>query len=270
MIVFSNCKINIGLYITEKRADGYHNLETVFLPLPLFDVIELMEADTTTISVLGQPVPGSSEDNIILKAWWLLKNDFPALPAVHFYLLKNIPVGAGLGAGSANGAYALIALNNKFHLNLSTGQLSSYALQLGSDCPFFIKNKPNFASGRGELFEEVVPDLSGYKIVIVNPGIHISTPLAFSQIQPQPAPVNLKEAVSRPVEEWNNLVTNDFEEPVIKKYPEIGTIKQSLYDMGADFALMSGSGSTVYGLFKKDTDMTPHFPDNYFVKMLGL
>ncbi|MGC4235658.1 MAG: 4-(cytidine 5'-diphospho)-2-C-methyl-D-erythritol kinase [Niabella sp.] len=270
MIVFSNCKINIGLYITQKRTDGYHNLETVFLPLPLFDVIELMEADTTTISVLGQPVPGNSEDNIILKAWWLLKKDFPALPAIHFYLLKNVPVGAGLGAGSANGTYTLAALNNKFHLNLSADQLISYALQLGSDCPFFIKNKPSFASGRGELFEEVSPDLSGYKIVLVNPGIHISTPLAFSQVQPKLAPVNLKEAVSWPVKEWKNLIKNDFEAAVIKLHPEIGTIKQSLYDMGADFALMSGSGSTVYGFFKKETDMILHFPDYYFAKMLDL
>ncbi|GAB3415769.1 4-(cytidine 5'-diphospho)-2-C-methyl-D-erythritol kinase [Niabella aquatica] len=270
MIVFSNCKINIGLYITQKRADGYHNLETVFLPLPLFDVIELMEAGTTTISILGQPVPGKIADNIILNAWELLKKDFPSLPPVHFYLLKNIPVGSGLGAGSANGAYTLMALNNKFRLNLSTDQLISYALRLGSDCPFFIKNKPSFASGRGEIFEEVAPDLSGYKIVMVNPGVHISTPLAFSYVQPKPAPVNLKEAVSRPVEEWKKLITNDFEEAVIKRHSEIGTIKQSLYNMGADFALMSGSGSTVYGLFKKDTDIILNFPDNYFVKMLDL
>lgn len=270
MIVFSNCKINIGLYITQKRADGYHNLETVFLPVPLFDVVELIQSDTTTISVLGLPVPGNAEDNIILKAWQLLKKDFSTLPPVHFYLLKNIPVGAGLGAGSANGAYTLMALNNKFHLGLSTDQLTRYALQLGSDCPFFIKNKACFASGRGELFEEASPDLSSHKIVIINPCIHISTPFAFSQLQPKPAPVNLKDAVSQPVKEWKKLITNDFEEAVIREYPEIGTIKQSLYDAGADFALMSGSGSTVYGLFKKNQQFVHNFPENYYTKIVSL
>lgn len=227
-----------------------------------------MEEKATTISVLGNLVPGNTEDNIVLKAWYLLKKDIPALPPVHFWLLKNIPVGAGLGAGSANGAYALIALNNKLHLNLSTEQLSSYALQLGSDCPFFIKNKPCFASGRGELLEEISPDLSGYKIVIVNPGIHVSTPLAFSQVRPQPAPVNLKEAISRPVAEWKNIITNDFEAPVIKLHPEIGAIKQSLYDAGADFALMSGSGSTVYGLFKQNINPELN-SSNYFTKTIS-
>lgn len=270
MVVFSNCKINIGLYITEKRADGYHNLETVFLPLPLYDVLELHDASHTRITVLGQLIPCSTEDNIVYKAYRLLKQDFPNLPEVHFHLLKNIPAGAGLGAGSANGAHALIALNRKFELNLSEGQLIAYAAALGSDCPFFIKNSPCFASGRGEQLEPLTLDLSAYQLIIVNPDIHISTPYAFSLIRPTPAPVNLKEVITLPVEKWRDTIINDFEEAIIKEHPEIEVIKNRLYAAGADFALMSGSGSTVYGLFKKDQEIVTDFPAHYYVKQLAL
>lgn len=270
MVVFSNCKVNIGLYITGKRDDGYHNLETVFFPVPLFDVLELADSDVTAITVLGQAIPGKMDDNIVYKAWHLLKKDFPNLPPVHFYLLKNIPAGAGLGAGSANGAYTLKALNDKFQLGLTTKQLLGYALQLGSDCPFFIINQPCFAGGRGEVLEEVDVLVSNYKIVVVNPGIHISTPWAFDQISPQMPGIRLKEVISTPVEKWKDLVTNDFEAPVMHAYPSIKAIKLSLYDAGATFVSMSGSGSTVYGMFEKNTDPELHFPGNYFVRIVNL
>lgn len=270
MIRFSNCKINIGLYITGKRPDGYHNLETVFFPLPLYDVIELIEDSRTDVSVMGQHIPGLPENNIIIKAWNLLKKDFPTLPPVHFYLLKNIPAGAGLGAGSANGAYALLALNQKFALGLTQQQLMHYALQLGSDCPFFILNKPSLAKGRGEVFTASAIDLSGYQIVIVNPGIHISTPWAFSQIVPATPALSPESAITRPVTEWKQLITNDFEAAVFEAYPEIKGIKNDLYKAGAIFALMSGSGSSVYGLFEKHTTVNYNAAQHHFVKKINL
>jgi len=270
LIRFSNCKINIGLHITGKRPDGYHNLETVFFPLPLYDVIELIEDSQTDVSVMGQHIPGLPENNIIIKAWNLLKKDFPTLPSVHFYLLKNIPAGAGLGAGSANGAYTLLALNKKFSLGLTGQQLMHYALQLGSDCPFFILNKPSLAKGRGEVFTASAIDLSGYQIVIVNPGIHISTPWAFSQITPAAPAMSLESAIAQPVAEWKQLITNDFEAAVFEAHPEIKEIKNDLYQAGAIFALMSGSGSSVYGLFEKHTKVNYSAAQHHFVKQMNL
>lgn len=270
MIRFSNCKINIGLYITGKRPDGYHDLETVFFPVPLYDVLELIDAPQTGITVVGQDIPGLPQNNIIIKAWNLLKADFPALPPVHFYLLKNIPAGAGLGAGSANGAYALMALDDKFELGLTQQQIMGYALQLGSDCPFFILNKPSLAKGRGEVFSDLGTNLANYKIVIVNPGIHISTPWAFGQIKPRPAAANLPTAIVQPVTEWKKLIHNDFEAVVFEAHPEIKEIKESLYDAGAIFSLMSGSGSTVFGLFEKNKNIIYAGRNNYFLKIIDL
>lgn len=270
MISFSNCKINIGLNVVNKREDGFHNLETVFYPLPLYDVLELIDAEKTSLTLKGLPIPGNIEDNIVLKAYHLLKKDFPGLPPVHFFLLKNIPAGAGLGAGSANGAFALIALNKKYNLNLSTPQLLNYALQLGSDCPFFIINKPCFATGRGENLQPVALDLSAYKLIIVNPGIHIPTPWAFKQLIPVKPAESLQQLIQLPVKEWENKIVNDFEPIVFKAHPQIEIIKNKLCEAGAKFSLMSGSGSTVYGLFEKDEILNLDFPTDYFVKELDL
>lgn len=253
-----------------KRADGYHDLETFFFPLPLFDILELIDNEETILTNFGLTIPCDAKDNIVLKAYNLLKKDFPHIRPIHFYLLKNIPTGAGLGAGSANGAFALIALNKKFHLNLSTSQLINYSLQLGSDCPFFIINQPCFASGRGENLTELKIDLSNSKIVIVNPGIHISTPWAFSQLLPQKPQNPLQKSIAKPIEEWKNFITNDFEAPVFKSHPEIEAIKNCLYEKGAMFALMSGSGSTVYGIFENKTTLEFNFPQHYFIKELVL
>lgn len=268
MIVFSNCKINLGLNIVGKRADGYHNLETVFYPLPFYDVIELIESDNTTLTVFGNSIPGAVKDNIILKAYDLLQKDFPHISPVAFYLLKNIPIGAGLGAGSANGAMTLMALNETFNLQLSEQQLKDYALQLGSDCPFFIVNQSGFATGRGEVLTPVTLDLADYKIIIVNPGIHISTAAAFSHITPTHPIHSLEAFIHQPVTEWKDIINNDFEPGIFKLYPEIKNIKDQLYHAGAVFSLMSGSGSTVYGIFHKKDHPKLNFPENYFIKTI--
>jgi 4-diphosphocytidyl-2-C-methyl-D-erythritol kinase len=271
MIVFPNCKINLGLHILRKRADGYHDLETVFYPLPLFDALEVIQNPSYSgkeieLNVTGVPVDGTFESNICYKAYRLLKNDFPSLPAIQMHLHKAIPIGAGLGGGSADGAFALKLLNEKFRLGLNSEQLISFALQLGSDCPFFILNKPAYATGRGEKLEEVNLDLSSYKLVVVNPGIHINTGWAFDQLQPKEDGASLKEVIKLPPEQWQEHLYNDFEKPVFTHYPEISKIMDDLYAAGAVYSAMSGSGSTVFGLFKEPVSL-PSFPEHYFVKI---
>lgn len=264
MVTFPNCKINIGLHITAKRPDGYHNLETVFYPLALQDALEIVASDQTIMNISGTPL--DTQDNICLKAYQLLKNEYPQLPAVNIHLHKVIPTGAGLGGGSADGAFMLTALNKKFGLGLSQQQLLDHALQLGSDCPFFINNSPAYATGRGEKLEPVPLDLSAYLFVLVHPGIHISTAWAFSKLSPAAKHISLKEAVQQPVSEWRGLITNDFEAVAIPAHPEIGQIIGRLYDAGAAYASMSGSGSAVYGMFPRDTAPSLDFPDHYFVR----
>lgn len=272
MIVFPNCKINLGLHVLGKRTDGYHNLETVFYPLPFFDVLEVIQSSNTNqlyeLFVSGNKIEGEPDDNLCVKAFLLLKKDFPQLPAVKLYLHKVIPSGAGLGGGSANGAFMLMLLNTKFKLMLSEQQLLNYALCLGSDCPFFIINKPCFAQQRGEILEPLEIDLSGCKIVLINPGIHINTGWAFTRVKFSIAD-NIKSVVTNSLNEWKTNLTNDFELPVFEKYPEIKNIKKELYASGALYASMSGSGSTVFGIFPKTSIInTKHFPSHYFVKEL--
>ena len=268
MILFPNCKINLGLHITRKRSDGFHDLETVFYPLPITDALEIITSTQNKKDILFQLTGATIEgdDNICLKAYNLLKKDFQQLPAVQMHLHKNIPIGAGLGGGSADGAFTLLLLNKKYGLNLTEKQLLDYALQLGSDCPFFIKNKPCIAFGRGEELQEIALDLTAYKIVIVNPGIHINTGWAFSQLMPQAPAHNLAAVIKKPVEEWKHFLTNDFEVPVFNHHPEIKELKETLYNAGAVYASMSGSGSTVFGLFLKEENLSFSFPDSYFVK----
>jgi 4-diphosphocytidyl-2-C-methyl-D-erythritol kinase len=182
------------------------------------------------------------------------------------HLHKAIPSGAGLGGGSSDGAFTLILLNRKFRLGLSENQLINYALQLGSDCPFFIKNKPCYATGRGENLQEIELDLSNYKMVIVNPEIHVDTKHAFSKIQPFDQRTSIQESIQKPVAQWKDVLKNDFEKTVFVEYPEIKLIKEKLYDQGAVYASMSGSGSTVYGLFEKNADIRFNFPSYYFRK----
>lgn len=270
LISFPNCKINLGLWILRKREDSFHDLETVFYPVPLQDALEVIQhpspATDIEFSCTGRTVDGNLSDNICVKAYYLLKKDFPQLPQVKMHLHKNIPLGAGLGGGSADGAFALLLLAKKFSLGIGEAQLLDYALQLGSDCPFFIKNKPVYATGRGEKIEEISLDLSAYKFVLINPGIHISTGWAFSQINPAAERASIKEIIGLPVTEWPGKLTNDFEQPVMKQYPEIAGIRETLWQQGAVYVAMSGSGSTMYGIFPLDAKPAFSFPEHYFVK----
>ncbi|HEY5968530.1 MAG TPA: 4-(cytidine 5'-diphospho)-2-C-methyl-D-erythritol kinase [Chitinophagaceae bacterium] len=268
MVSFPNCKINLGLNIVNKREDGYHDIETIFFPLRLKDALEVIEKEKFEFSTSGSPIKGEPEKNLCFKAYNLLKKDFPQLPAVQMHLLKAIPMGAGLGGGSADGAFTLKLLNKKFDLSLSEKQLTNYSLQLGSDCPFFIINKPCFATGRGETLERSNLDLSEYKFLIVQPPIHISTAWAFSAIKPSKPVKSIKQIIHQSTSTWKAELINDFELPVFEKYPEIKNIKDKLYDAGAIYASMSGSGSAVYGIFKKENAISISFPDNYFVKTL--
>ena len=277
MLFFPNCKINIGLQIISKREDGYHNIETVFYPIPINDVLEIIPASLNNsnieFSLSGNAIACEDNENICVKAYHLLKEKFPQLPAVKMHLHKTIPSGAGLGGGSADGAAALVMLNNKFNLGLTKAALIDLSLQLGSDCPFFIINKPCFATSRGEMLEELTFDLSDYKIVIVNPGIHVNTGEAFSKITPRGVDadkISLINLTQLPVHLWKDAITNDFETVVFAQYPSIKTIKDELYLSGALFASMSGSGSSVYGIFSKKHVPELNFPDNYYVKTIHL
>lgn len=258
MLSFPNAKINLGLCITEKRADGYHNLETVFYPLPkLRDGLEIvgswqLAVGSPQLHISGLKVSGDAESNLVMKAWKLLWARFPEkMYAADIYLHKAIPMGAGLGGGSADGAFALKLLADFFSLGLSGEELAAMALELGSDCPFFIYNTPQFASGRGEIFTPVVIDLSPYSIQVVCPDVHVSTREAFAGISPEKPSFDLRQLSALPVGEWWDKVRNDFEGPVFAQHPQLAAIKQKLYADGAIYASMSGSGSAVYGIFEK-------------------
>ncbi|MBL0144548.1 MAG: 4-(cytidine 5'-diphospho)-2-C-methyl-D-erythritol kinase [Chitinophagaceae bacterium] len=271
MIAFPNCKINLGLHILNKRGDGFHNLETIFYPIPLNDALEIIPSNSLNeiaYSSSGNKVEGNEEDNLCLKAYRLLKKDFPNLSNIKLHLHKVIPSGAGLGGGSANAAFTLLLLNKKFNLNLSTAQLLNYAVQLGSDCPFFILNKPCLATGRGEVLTEINLNLSAYSFVLVNPKIHVNTGWAFSQILPTQPLKSIAAIINQPMDSWKSELVNDFEKPVVEKYPEIKGIKEQLYKQGAIYVSMSGSGSTVFGIFEKGVQFQFAFPQHYFVKWL--
>lgn len=254
MITFPNAKINLGLNIIEKRPDGYHNLETIFYPINLQDALEVTRRENNdkeyTLHISGSPLEGEPEDNLVVKAYKLLKKDYPGLLPVDIHMYKHIPAGAGLGGGSSDAACMIKLLNDKFSLGLSTERMEEYAVKLGADCSFFIRNKPVFATGIGNLFEPVELSLKGYHIILIKPDIFVSTRDAFAEIKPVRPAVSLKEIVKQPIETWKSSMKNDFEDSVFKKFPEIAAIKDELYDLGAVYAAMSGSGSSVYGIFK--------------------
>lgn len=252
MIVFPNCKINLGLHILRRRPDGFHDLETVFYPIPVTDALEVLSANDLQFNSSGIAVPGNEEDNLCLKAWRLLKEDYPALPPVKIHLHKHIPIGAGLGGGSADAAFMLQLLNDKFQLGITPEQLIGYAARLGSDCAFFIRNTSCYATGRGELLEPLELNLGGYSFLLVYPGIHVNTGWAFSQITPREPEQNLRHSILQPVEEWGSLIHNDFEAPVFSAHPVLQGIKEKLYEAGAVYATMSGSGSAMVGIFPKN------------------
>ncbi len=273
MVTFPNCKINLGLNIIRKRSDGFHDLETVFYPLAFHDVLEIIVAgendvqySDTIFTTTGIPVEGSNESNLCIKAYALLKKEFPRIKGIKMHLHKAIPSGAGLGGGSADASFTLKLVDRIFKLNLTTNQFNDYASQLGSDCPFFMVNKPCFATGRGEQLEKITIDLNSYKFVLVNPGIHVHTANAFAQTTPALPVKSIKRIVQQPVTTWKGILKNDFEDSVFKQFPEIKKIKDELYDAEAVYASMSGSGSTVYGIFKKEKKVNLSFPAHYFVR----
>ena len=263
MISFPNAKINLGLHITSKRKDGYHEIETCMVPIPLYDVLEIILEKKASWNSSGLAIPGEAKDNLILKAEKLLKKDFPGLPNVSIHLHKNIPMGAGLGGGSADGAFALKLMNNLFDLHLDDFFLEEYAAQLGSDCPFFIENTPKIARGRGEIMDPIDLSLRGSHLVLINPGIHVGTKEAYAGVNPALPKVKLEEVLADR-NRWKAELVNDFEESIFKNHPPIAAIKEKMYSEGAYYAAMSGSGSSVFGLFnKKPENLT--WPEEYFV-----
>lgn len=273
MVVFPNCKINLGLSILQKRDDGFHDLETIFYPVKFNDALEIITASTSDkemeYSSSGIQIEGAEENNLCIKAYYLIKKDYPGLPSIKLHLLKAIPTGAGLGGGSSDAAFTLKLLNEKFHLNIPEQRLMHYAKQLGSDCPFFLKNIPSLATGRGDILEDFPVDLSGYYIALINPGIHINTGWAFAQLTPHHPEKSIREIVLQPISGWKENLQNDFEEPIFNAYPEIKNIKDELYKMGALYASMSGSGSTVFGIFNKAISLTSFTQQNFFTNWIN-
>ncbi len=265
MIYFPNAKINIGLNITEKRPDGFHNIETVFYPIGLSDILEVNISDNEIkFENTGLTVENKQpESNLCYKAFKVLDSNYD-LKAVNIHLHKIIPFGAGLGGGSADASFTLRALNSMMQLHLDNSALIKYAEQIGSDCPFFILNKPAFAKEKGNNLNEIDLSLMNYFLVLIHPGIHVSTAQAYSKLTPKKAEISLKEIINTPIQEWKGLIKNDFESSVFKDHPEIGNIKDELYNQGAIYSSMSGSGSAVYGIFKNPIDLKNKFP-NYFV-----
>jgi 4-diphosphocytidyl-2-C-methyl-D-erythritol kinase len=263
MISFPNAKINIGLNITEKRPDGFHNLETVFFPVGWSDALEFVESGQLQFTTSGIPVSGAPESNLVMKAYRLLKDDYQ-LPALKIHLHKQIPFGAGLGGGSADAAFMLIMLNKYFELNISEEKLVAYSAILGSDCPFFILNKPVFATGRGELMNIIDLRLNGLFLFIVKPPVEVSTAKAFQFVVPKKSEFSLTELIKLPVSQWKDKISNQFETSVFQQYPEIEMLVKTVYANGAEYASMSGSGSCVFGIFRKPLqNLQRIFPSNH-------
>jgi 4-diphosphocytidyl-2-C-methyl-D-erythritol kinase len=264
MLNFPNAKINLGLHIVSKRDDGFHEIETVFYPVGLSDILEFVpNEEKMSFTSGGISIPGNPNDNLCMKAYLMLKDDFN-ISYADIHLHKIIPIGAGLGGGSSDGAFMLSMANEYFSLGLSNEKLKEYALQLGSDCAFFIENKPCLAKGRGEKLSPVEPGLSAYRIVLIYPRIHVSTADAYAGVKPQIPELPLEEIMKLPAEKWKDMLVNDFEKTVFQKFPVIKEIKQQLYNAGAVYAAMSGSGSAVYGLFKEKPEDLKMFSE-YFV-----
>lgn len=270
MIIFPIAKINLGLNVVERRPDGYHNLETVFFPVNLKDALEVVPMDPDfpsavdcDLKVSNIHIEGDEQRNLVVRAYQLLKHDFPQMPRVHAHLYKAIPTQAGMGGGSSDCAAMLLLLNRMFSLGLGKLQLIDYAARLGADCPFFILNRPAYAEGIGERLYPMDVNLKGYYLAVVRPDIPVSTKEAFSLITPHYPALNCRDIVLQPVETWRGLLVNDFEKSVFALHPEIAAVKQRLYDMGAVYAAMSGSGSSLFGIFREMPELEPHFGGMY-------
>ena len=261
MITHPIAKINLGLNVVERRPDGYHNLQTVFYPVPIKDVLKVeprsksrAEEPDCTLAVSNIQIEGDVQRNLVVRAYQLLKEDFPTLPPVEASLEKNIPTQAGMGGGSSDCAFMIRLLNELFQLKLSDTKMIEYAARLGADCAFFVLSRPCYAEGIGEQLQPISLDLSEWYIGVVRPNIPVPTKEAFSRIHPHYPALNCREAVKQPVETWRETLVNDFEESVFALHPEIGAIKEQLYNIGATYAAMSGSGSALFGLFKENPD----------------
>lgn len=259
MITKPIAKINLGLNVVERRPDGYHNLETVFFPVPICDELEVeVQSSCSTdiqLTLEGITIEGDIQKNLIVRAYQLLKNDFPDMPRVCARLKKGIPTQAGMGGGSSDGAYMLTMLNELCALHLTKQQLCGYAARLGADCAFFIDPQPQYAEGIGEKLSPVALSLDGWHIGIVRPDVPVSTKEAYSLITPKHPTRNCRDIVALPVEEWRGLLVNDFEEGIFTLHPELGEVKQQLYNLGAVYAAMSGSGSALFGLFREPVEL---------------
>ena len=264
MISFPNAKINLGLNIIEKRSDGYHDISSCFYPVPIKDVLEINLSNKFDFKTSGISVPGNKQDNLVVKAYKLLKKDF-GLPEVAIHLHKNVPLEAGLGGGSSDGAFALKMLNEFFDLYLDDSVLEDYAGMLGSDCPFFIYNEPMLVGGRGDQMNDIKVNLEGYYICILKPQISISTREAYFGVKPAIPEHSIQSIItSRPVIEWKRFLKNDFEESIFDKFDELSRLKEILYEMRAEYASLTGSGSAMYGLFKNEPILEDHIIKNYF------
>ena len=271
MITFPVAKINLGLNVVEKRADGYHNLQTVFYPVPIMDALEIVPMSDgfpsdvdCDLKVTNITIEGDEQRNLVVRAYHLLKADYPELPRVHAHLWKGIPTQAGMGGGSSDCGYMIRLLNETFDMGLSSEQMQQYAARLGADCAFFIESRACYAEGIGERLQPIDLDLSGWHIGVVRPDIPVPTKEAFSRIHPHYPALNCRDVVKQPVETWRDRLTNDFEESVFVLHPEIGAVKEQLYKMGATYAAMSGSGSALFGLFKDEPDaLRQTFPDMF-------
>ena len=260
MLVFPNAKINIGLNIVEKRSDGFHNIESCFYPVGWSDALEIVRSEKFGFQSDGITIPGDFSNNLCTKAYQMLAADY-TFPAVNIHLLKAVPIGAGLGGGSSDAAFTIKALNDLFLLNISLEKQLDYARRLGSDCAFFIENKPLYCYEKGDKFEEISLTLAGKWIVLVNPGLHISTVEAYSGVKPRQSETDLRELLKLPLSDWKSAVKNDFEESLFPKFPVLQQIKNELYKTGAAYAGMSGSGSTLYGIFQEEKDLSAHFKE---------
>ena len=270
MIIFPIAKINLGLNIVARRSDGYHDLETVFYPLPQTDALEVQPMDQAfpsdtdcDLKVTNIAVEGDEQRNLVVRAYHLLKDDYPQMPRVHAHLYKAIPTQAGMGGGSSDCAAMLRLLNELFSLHISDEQLEAYATRLGADCPFFVRGRAAYAEGIGERLQPIDLSLSGWHLAVVRPPVAVSTKEAFSLVVPRRPQQNCRDVVMQPVGTWREQLTNDFEQSVFAQYPVIGQVKQQLYDLGATYAAMSGSGSAVFGLFTEPVDgLDQLFPDS--------
>jgi len=268
MVDFPNAKINLGLYITSKRTDGYHNILTCFYPIDWKEALEIIPSTTFSFTQSGITIPGSSSTNLVIQAYDLLKKHYD-LPPVSMHLHKCLPIGAGLGGGSSDAAYTLILLNKLFQLNISREKLIEFASLLGSDCAYFILNTPCIATSRGEVLTPLNMSLQGYHLLMVHPGIHISTKEAYEGVTPRACQEELEQLLQQAPSAWKGKLHNQFEEHLFTKLPELARIKEKLYEMGADYASMSGSGSALFGIFK-NKPKTAQWPEHYKIEDISL